>query len=207
MARGVRRRRAPRDRGGEGRHGLDRFLGHILLRPLRPSRDRWARRSSSVPSGYCGPAGRSSTVSRRGSRRSCARARAGGTRPGPDHPPHHPHRKRGLRQAGGVADTGGRGAHLGWTAAASGGLRRGDACLQRWGGHAAHAVVDATVPYPTLCLSHARPCLGDGGQGPLRSGRCLTHHPFVPSPWSALRRHATTRTSISPSGWHTSGPR
>jgi len=29
---------------------------------------------------------------------------------------------------------------------------------KRRGGHAAHAVVDATVPYPTLRLSHARPC-------------------------------------------------
>ena len=33
------------------------------------------------------------------------------TRPRSDHPPHHPHRERGLREAVGVADTGGRCAH------------------------------------------------------------------------------------------------
>ena len=39
-----------------------------------------------------------------------------------------------------------------------------------------HAVVDAPVPHPTLRLPHARPCLGDGGQGPHRPGRGLTKH-------------------------------
>ena len=87
--------------------------------------------------------------------------------------------ERGLREAGRVADPGGRGAYPGWTAAASGGLRRGDARLQRRGGRAAHAVVDAAIPHPTLCLPHARPCVGDGGQGPLRPGRGLTHHSSV----------------------------
>ena len=38
----------------------------------------------------------------------------------------------------------------------------------------AHAVVDAAIPHPPLGLSHARPCVGDGGQGPLRRGRGLT---------------------------------
>src|ERR687887_230627 len=32
-------------------------------------------------------------------------------------------------------------------------------------------VVEATIPHPALCLPHARPCVGDGGQGPLRVGR------------------------------------
>src|SRR5438045_8986012 len=63
---------------------------------------------------------------------------------------HHPHRKRVLREAGRLTDTGGRGAHPGRTAAASGGLRRGDARVQRRGGQAAHAVVDAAVPHPPL---------------------------------------------------------
>ena len=30
--------------------------------------------------------------------------------------------------------------------------------------------LDAAIPHPALCLSHARPCLGDGGQGPLGRG-------------------------------------
>ena len=33
------------------------------------------------------------------------------------------------------------------------------------------AVVDAAVPHPPLRLPHARPRLGDGGQGPLRGLR------------------------------------
>ena len=52
--------------------------------------------------------------------------------------------------------------------ATSGDLRRGDARLQRRRGRAAHAELDAAIPHPALRLSHARPCLGDGGQGPLR---------------------------------------
>src|SRR4029077_7815627 len=40
--------------------------------------------------------------------------------------------------------------------------------LQRRGGRAADAVVDAALPPPTLRLPHTRPCLGDGGQGPHR---------------------------------------
>ena len=35
--------------------------------------------------------------------------RGGGREPRPDHPPHHPHRERGLRKEGRAADTGGRG--------------------------------------------------------------------------------------------------
>src|SRR5690606_38866735 len=93
-------------------------------------------------------------------------------------PPYHPRRKRELREAGRVADTGGRGADPGWTAAASRGLRRRDARVQRRAGQAAHAVVDAPVPHPALCLPRTRPCMGDGGQGPLRRGRGLTHRPF-----------------------------
>ena len=58
--------------------------------------------------------------------------------------------------------------------AVSGDLRRGDARLQRRRGREAHAVVDAAVPHPTLRLPHARPRVGDGGQGPLRRGRGLT---------------------------------
>ena len=53
-------------------------------------------------------------------------------------------------------------------------LRRGDARLQRRGGREADAVVDAAVPHPPLRLPHARPCVGDGGQGPHRRGRRLT---------------------------------
>ena len=48
-------------------------------------------------------------------------------------------------------------------------LRRGDARVQRRGGREAHAIVDPAVPHPTLRLPHARPCVGDGGQGPHRS--------------------------------------
>ncbi len=59
--------------------------------------------------------------------------------------------------------------------AASGDLRRGDARLQRRGGREAHAVVDAAVPHPTLGLPHARPRVGDGGQGPHRRGRGRTN--------------------------------
>src|SRR4029453_17638992 len=59
-------------------------------------------------------------------------------------------------------------------APASGNLCRGDACLQRRGGHAAHAVLDAPVPDPALRLPHPRPRLGDAGEGPLRPGRSLT---------------------------------
>ena len=97
--------------------------------------------------------------------------RGGGRDRDPDHPPRHPQRERGLREAGRVADPGGSGADPGWPAPASGDLRRGDARLQRRGGREAHAVVDAAVPHPTLCLPHARPCVGDGRQGPLRAGR------------------------------------
>ena len=43
-------------------------------RPPRPSRDRWARRSSSAGSPCSGPVGRSSTASGHGSRRRCVRA-------------------------------------------------------------------------------------------------------------------------------------
>ena len=53
-----------------------------------------------------------------------------------------------------LADPGGRGAHPRWTAPASRVLRRGDARLQRRGGHPAHAVLDAALPRPTLCLPH-----------------------------------------------------
>jgi hypothetical protein len=72
----------------------------------------------------------------------------------------------GLRIPEGVALT------PGWTAAASAGLRRGDARVQRRRGHPAHAVLDATIPRPTLCPPHTRPCVGDGGQGtsPPRTG-------------------------------------
>ena len=44
---------------------------------------------------------------------------------------------------------------------------------------AAHAVVDAAVPHPALRLPHARPCVGDGGQGPLRRGPGLTHRSVI----------------------------
>jgi len=43
------------------------------------------------------------------------------------------------------------------------------------GDREAHAVVDAPVPHSTLGLPHARPCVGDGGQGPLGRGPGLTH--------------------------------
>ena len=87
----------------------------------------------------------------------------------------------------------------GRAAPASGDLRRGDARVQRRGGRAAHAVVDAAVPHPTLCLPHARPCVGDGGQGPLRRGRGLTNHRLVAALVLAARQ-ATTRTSIAGRG-------
>ena len=54
-----------------------------------------------------------------------------------------------------------------------------NARVQRRGGRAAHAVVDAPLPHPALCLSHPRPRVGDGGQGPFRRGRGLTHHSSV----------------------------
>ncbi len=98
----------------------------------------------------------------------------GRTRPRPDHPPHHSHRKRGFREAGRVAHSRGGSTDPRGTAAPSRCLPRGDARVQRRGGRAAHAVVDATIPPPALCLSHTRPCLGDGGQGPLRRGWSLT---------------------------------
>ncbi len=41
-----------------------------------------------------------------------------------------------------------------------------------------HAVVDAPVPHPPLRLPHARPRVGDGGQGSLRRGRGLTRRRY-----------------------------
>ena len=63
--------------------------------------------------------------------------------------------------------------------AASGDLRRGDARLQRGRGREADALVDAAVPHPPLRIPHARPRVGDGGQGPHGRGRGLTGPRFV----------------------------
>ena len=67
---------SPRGRRGQGRNRFDRLLGHLLLALLdRAGADgRGGVRARGSRS--CGPAGRSSTASRRGSRRRCARARA-----------------------------------------------------------------------------------------------------------------------------------
>ena len=52
--------------------------------------------------------------------------------------------------------------------ALSRGLCRGHARLQRRQGGAAHAIQNPAIPDPSLGLPHARPRVGDGGQGPHR---------------------------------------
>ena len=128
----VRRRRAARDRGGQGRHRARPTSGASPSRRRRPSRNRWARRSSSAGSRclracwafFDGVAARVSPEMRKGPR--------GGGRDR-DRIIRHTIRvesedfaKRvGLR----IPEEGG--ADPGRTAAVSGGLRRGDARVQR----------------------------------------------------------------------------
>ena len=147
----VRRRRAPRDRGGQGRNRFDRLLGHLLLalRDRAGADGRGGARARDHAA--CGPAGRSSTASRRGCRRRCARARAGRTRPRPDHPPHHPHRKRGLREKVGLRIPEEAALTPDGLRQLSRGLRRGDARLQRRGasgacGRGRYRSSSATLP-------------------------------------------------------------
>ncbi len=76
--------------------------------------------------------------------------------------------------------------------------RRGDARVQRRRGHAAHAVVDASLSHPPLRLPHARPCVGDGGQGPIRLGTGPTRHSPGQRSGSALRGSVESRRSVNP---------
>ena len=116
----------------------------------------------------CGPAGSSSTASGRGCRPRCARGPWRRPRARRDHRARHPHRERGLREAGRDAHPRGNGADRGRTAGATArptSRRCGSTAMAR---EAADAQLDAAVPGPPLGLPYAGPCVGDGGQGPLR---------------------------------------
>ena len=81
-------------------HRLDRLLGHLLLACRASSTepmndDELERKIALLRACWAFFDG----VARRGSRRRCARGRGRWAGPGPDHPPHHPHRERGLREA------------------------------------------------------------------------------------------------------------
>ena len=170
----VRRRRVARDRGGQGRYRFDRLLGHLVRGHLRPSMDRWARRSSTARSRCCAPAGRSSTASRRGSRRRCARARAeeDATATGSSATP-SVNESEDFAKRVGLRDPGGRRRLTpDGLRAASGDLRRGDARLQRRRGRAAHA----------------------------EHGRCRSSSGTRPSTRSTTRGRWRTRTSPAEDG-------
>ena len=116
----VRRRRSARDRRGPGRHRLDRLLGHLLLAVVdraRADERGGVRPRDHAPAGLLGVLRRRRRAGLAGDAQGPARRRA---RPRPDHPPHHPHRERGLREAGRAADPGGGGAHPGRTASSIG---------------------------------------------------------------------------------------
>ena len=67
----------------------------------------------------------------------------------------------------GIVVPDGNDADPGWDPGLSRGLCRGHARLQRRQGDA-HAIENPAIPDPPLGLPHARPRVGDGGQGPFR---------------------------------------
>ena len=90
MARRVRRRRAARDRGGQGRYRLDRFLGHLVRaifdRAWTDDRGGVRPRDHAV-AGLLGVLRRRRGAGLAGDAQGPARRR---TRPRSDHQPHHP---------------------------------------------------------------------------------------------------------------------
>ena len=163
----VRRSRAHRGRGGQGRDRFDRLLGHLLLalRDRAGSDGRGgARARDHAAAGMLGVLRR-----RRGAglARDAQGAARGRTRPRPDHQPHHPRRKRGLRDAGRVADPGGGGADPGWAARSIG------------------------RPMSRRC---ARTTQGSSS-GACGRGRCRSSSDTLPSTRSTMRGRWRTRTS------------
>ena len=140
----------------------------------RPSRARWTRRSSNASSRSCGPPGRSSTASRRGSRPRCAKglvaADASATGSSATSSASRAWTSRrasgsGPRRQGALIPDGIRGYREAYVAA----MRDyNDGKVEQ-----AHAIEDPAIPDPPLGLPHARPRVGDGGQGPF-PGRGVT---------------------------------
>ena len=135
---------------------------------------------------FDGVAARVSAEMRKGPRGRRARSR-------PDHPAHHPHRERGLRQAAGVANP-----EEG--ALTPKGLRDHRetyvATMRAYNTGEGKRMRSWNLPFlirHTAPVSHARPHLGDGGQGPLRRTSGLTRAlPWSPS--STATRSLTRRT-------------
>ena len=161
-------RRRPLEGGrGPGWPGLDRLLGHLVLAlELRAGADgrkrSWTGRSSCLRacwSFFDGVGGAGVGGDAQG-------PRGGGRDRDRDHPPHHPHRERGLREANRAADAGGA-ARSARTACGSSARPTSPRCARTTPARGSGCALEPAVPHSTQRLPHDGPRLGDGGQGPL----------------------------------------